>query len=238
MSNRGKLQRRYAQMAEDERARQRALHLGYDEAELRALPPAAVISFGCGNPLALAELRPGEVVLDLGSGVGLDALLAARRVGPTGRVIGVDATPEMVGKARRNASQAGLGNVSFAVSEIESLPLADASVDVALSNCVLNHCADKLRAFEEVRRCLRSNGRALITDLMFEGACDQALLDQVDPIWHEWLRLASPAKAYLQALDRAGFAVEVLGKAPYPAGEGDALAGQVTNLYLRATRRD
>jgi len=244
MSDRKKLQRQYSQMAEadgtsaDEQARQRAPHSGYDEKELRALPPAAVLSFGCGNPLALAELRAGEVVLDLGSGVGLDALLAARAVGPAGRVVGIDATPEMVEKARRNAGQTELGNVSFMVSEIERLPLADGSVDVAISNCVLNHCADKASAFSEIRRCLRPSGRALITDLVFEGVCSEALLAQVDPIWHEWLRLASGRDEYLGALRRTGFAVELLGEAPYPSQDGDPLAGKIINLYLRATRRD
>jgi len=236
MAEDDELEQQYTRMAEEQQAREHVVRLGYDERELEALPAEAVVSFGCGNPLAVAELRPGDIVLDLGSGVGLDALLAARQVGPSGHVIGLDATPAMAAKARANAAAGGFHNVGFVVGAIEAPPLREASVDVALSNCVLNHCADMGAAFRAVWHCLRAGGRALITDLMFEGACTETLLAQVDPIWHEWLHRASPRAAYLAALEGAGFAVEVLGEADYPAAESDPLAGQITNVYVRATR--
>ncbi len=144
-----------------------AKKLGYDPPEIDALPPAATESFcGVGNPLALGEIRFGQIVLDLGSGAGLDSLLAARRVGPTGRVVGVDLCPEMVEKARRNAFLLGLHNVQFMQAQIEKLPLPDASVDVVLSNGVFNLCPDKPAVLAEAFRVLRPGGRFQMADIL------------------------------------------------------------------------
>jgi SAM-dependent methyltransferase len=129
-----------------------ALSFGYSAEELAALPEGANLGLSCGNPQALAALRPGEVVLDLGSGAGFDVFLAARKVGPSGRAIGVDMTDAMLEKARSNAAKAGLSHVEFRKGEIEALPVEDASVDVVLSNCVLNLVPDKDRAFREIPR--------------------------------------------------------------------------------------
>ena len=133
--------------------------VGYRDADLAAIPADADLGLGCGNPVALADLQPGETVLDLGSGAGMDAFLAASKVGPGGRVIGVDMTPAMLERARRNAEQGGHANVEFREGLIEALPLDDASVDAILSNCVINLSPQKDRAFREARRVLRPGGR-------------------------------------------------------------------------------
>ena len=139
----------------------------YDAAERDGLPGAALLaSLGCGNPTAVAQLRAGETVLDLGSGGGIDVLLSARRVGPSGRAIGVDMTDEMLTLARRNAAEAGAANVEFRKGTIESLPLEDASVDVVISNCVINLASDKAAVFAEIARVLRPGGRVGVSDIV------------------------------------------------------------------------
>jgi len=147
----------------------------YPTLDRDSLPDAAVLaSLGCGNPVAVAELREGETVLDLGSGGGIDVLLSAQRVGPAGRAIGVDMTDEMLELARRNAAEAGVQNVEFVKGTIESLPLPDASVDVVISNCVINLAADKSATLAEIARVLRPGGRIGISDIVAEDRLTQA----------------------------------------------------------------
>jgi len=176
--------------------------------ETRDLPAEAVLaSLGCGNPTALADLRPGEVVLDLGSGGGIDVLLSARRVGPTGKAYGLDMTDEMLALARENQRKAGVDNVEFLKGEIESVPLPDASVDVIISNCVINLSTDKDRVLAEAFRVLRPGGRFAVSDILFQGDMSrvpQSLLDDAEA-WSGCIAGALEEQDYLARLRRAGF---------------------------------
>lgn len=160
-------------------ATQLAESIGYTSEELNALPAGANMGLSCGNPVALAGLRPGEVVVDLGSGGGFDVFIAGRKVGPTGRAIGVDMTPEMLGKARKNTQsyreRSGLNNVEFRLGEIEHLPLADSSVDVIISNCVINLSPNKAQVYAEIARVLRPGGRIAVSDIVLKKPLPEAI---------------------------------------------------------------
>jgi SAM-dependent methyltransferase len=180
----------------------------YTVDETSELPAEAVLaSLGCGNPTALADLRPGDVVLDLGSGGGIDVLLSARRVGPTGKAYGLDMTDEMLALARENQRRAGAGNVDFLKGEIEAIPLPDASVDVIISNCVVNLSTDKDAALAEAFRVLKPGGRLAISDVLFQGDLSRVPKDLLgDPgAWSACISGALEEQDFLARLRRAGF---------------------------------
>jgi arsenite methyltransferase len=185
-------------------AKRAALSAGYSEADLGTVSDGANLGLGCGNPVALASLKPGDVVLDLGSGAGFDAFIAARTVGPTGRVIGVDMTPEMVDKARTNAEKAGLRNVEFRLGTIEELPLETGTVDVAISNCVINLSPEKSRVFAEAFRVLKSGGRLMISDLVTLGELPTSVRESA-AAYVACVAGVSTKDEYLRMLDEAGF---------------------------------
>ena len=179
--------------------------IGYSDDDLAQIPDEANLGLGCGNPTALASLQPGEVVLDLGSGAGMDAFLAAGKVGPHGRVIGVDMTDDMVAKARQNARQAGYANVEFRQGLIEELPVDDESVDVIISNCVINLSPQKDRVFREALRVLKPGGRLMISDVVLERELPPEILERADVIIG-CVGGASLRSEYLGLIEAAGFA--------------------------------
>jgi arsenite methyltransferase len=177
----------------------------YPAEELAGLPETVTgASLGCGNPLAIADLQPGEVVLDLGSGGGIDCFLAARKVGPQGRVVGLDMTPDMIKLARRNARDMGVTNVDFRYGEMEDIPLPDESVDVILSNCVINLSPDKDAVFREAYRVLRPGGRLNVADVIVDGDLPQAIRSRLDA-WAGCIAGALDERDYLARLGAAGF---------------------------------
>jgi SAM-dependent methyltransferase len=177
----------------------------YVSGETDVLPEAAVLaSLGCGNPTALAELHPGEVVLDLGSGGGIDVLLSARRVGPTGKAYGLDMTDDMLALARRNAAEAGVTNVAFLKGRIEAIPLPDASVDVIISNCVINLSADKGQVLAEAFRVLKPGGRFAVSDVVVRGAVPAAVRRSME-LWVGCVAGALEEEEFRTLLTAQGF---------------------------------
>src|SRR2546430_686518 len=224
----------------------------YDPAETAALPERAVLaSLGCGNPTALAELHAGETVLDLGSGGGLDVLLSAQRVGPTGRAYGLDMTDEMLALARENQRRAGVVNVEFLKGEIEQIPLPDASVDVIISNCVVNLSADKRRVLGEAFRVLKPGGRFAVSDVVVRGELPPAVRRSME-LWVGCVAGALEEKEYQRLLTEVGFVdVAVEPRRIYEFADARAVltgagldaevlarqvAGRIMGAFIRARR--
>jgi arsenite methyltransferase len=210
----------------------------YDVSQTTGLPEAAVLaSLGCGNPTALADLHEGEVVLDLGSGGGIDVLLSARRVGPTGKAYGLDMTDEMLTLARENQAKAGVTNVEFLKGEIENIPLPANAVDVIISNCVINLSADKGRVLKEAFRVLRPGGRFAVSDVVCRGEVPDAIRRNME-LWVGCIAGALEENEYRRLLQEAGFAeVDVEPTRIYEfkdAGIEEVLAREITGRMMGA----
>ena len=213
----------------------KAKAIGYTDQQLDAIPDGADLGLGCGNPTALASLKEGEVVMDLGSGGGIDCFLAAGKVGKNGRVIGVDMTPEMIERARENASKGNYGNVDFRLGEIEHLPVADNSVDVVISNCVINLSPDKAQVFKETYRVLRPGGRVMVSDIVLLKELPDAVKSSV-AAYTGCIAGASKKEDYLAVIASAGFQdVEVISEVSLGTGE---LAGLAASVNVRAIKPD
>jgi SAM-dependent methyltransferase len=207
--------------------------LGYSADDLAALPDGADLGLGCGNPLAMLELREGETVLDLGSGAGIDCFIAASRVGSSGRVIGVDMTPEMVARARRNATAGGYQNVEFRLGEIEHLPVADGSIDAVISNCVINLVPDKAAVFADALRALKPGGRLSVSDIVLLGDVPVEIRDSVDA-YVACLAGAVLRDHYLSMMAEAGFAdIRVTGETGFELD--DVISADLVEEYRTHT---
>lgn len=190
--------------------------IGYSDSEISAVPDGANLGFGCGNPVALASLKEGDIVLDLGSGAGFDAFLAAQRVGASGRVIGVDMTPEMIAKAKENAKKGQYPNVEFRLGEIEKLPVEDNSIDVVISNCVINLSPDKEAVFKDVFRVLKPGGRLMVSDLVLAKDLPEAIKESVEA-YVGCLAGAIKKVEYLRFISKAGLRdIKVVSESAYP----------------------
>ena len=190
--------------------------IGYTEEELRTVPEGANLGLGCGNPIALASLKKGETILDLGSGAGLDCFLAANKVGEKGRVIGVDMTPEMIDKARENARKSTYRNVEFRLGEIENLPVADNTVDVIISNCVINLSPNKRRVFKEAFRALKPEGRLMVSDIVLLKELPEVIKKNVKA-YIGCLAGAAMKDKYIETIKEAGFQeVKIIEETRFP----------------------
>jgi SAM-dependent methyltransferase len=212
-------------------ARTASIKVGYSRDELESIPENANMGLGCGNPTALASISEGETVLDLGSGGGIDCFLAAQKVGPSGNVIGVDMTPEMVERARQNTVTMGHANIEFRLGEIESLPVADSTVDVIISNCVINLSTRKERVFRESYRVLKEGGRIMISDIVLTGDLPENVAKSVSA-YVGCIAGAEKKESYLQMIADAGFSdVRIIEETRIPAElwANDPIAEKVRN---------
>lgn len=190
--------------------------IGYTDEQMRSVPEGANLGLGCGNPIALASLKEGEAVLDLGSGAGFDCFLASNAVGPHGRVIGVDMTEEMLIRARANAKKGGYGNVEFRLGEIEALPVEDNFVDAIISNCVINLVPDKKKAFREAFRVLRPGGRLMVSDIVLKKKLPDSVLQSIEA-YVGCVAGAVTKEKYLDAISSAGFEdVQLIEEVDFP----------------------
>ena len=210
---------------------------GYTLEDIKSIPEDAVFGLGCGNPTALAELKEGETVLDLGSGGGIDVFLAANKVGKNGKVIGVDMTQEMVETAVKNAEEGKYENVEFKLGEIEALPIEDSSIDVIISNCVINLTPDKLVAYKEAFRVLKPEGRILVSDLVTEGEVPEDIKRNFQA-WSNCIAGAMEKQAYLNTIRKAGFKdVQIVEQHFFTEPNmDDRLIGKIMSVQVKASK--
>lgn len=214
-----------------------AVSIGYSESELLSIPKDSIMGLGCGNPTALAEINEGDTVLDLGSGAGIDVFLAAKKVGNKGLVIGVDMTEEMVKKGEKIAKEQGFFNVEFKLGEIEKLPINEDSIDVIISNCVINLTPDKLKTYKEAFRVLKSGGRLLVSDLVTKGDLPEDIKKSFDA-WSECIAGALEKNEYLNIIKKAGFNnVEIIRERNFSEeGMDNRLKDKIISIQIRAIK--
>jgi arsenite methyltransferase len=211
--------------------------IGYSENDLKNLPEAANMGLGCGNPVALASLKEGETVLDLGSGAGIDVFLAAKKVGSAGKAIGVDMTQAMVDRAKANAVDYGYKNAEFRLGEIEKMPIDDNSVDVIISNCVINLSTDKDQVFREAYRVLKNGGRLMVSDLVTEGELPDEVKQSLDA-WACCIGGALEKQKYLESIRKAGFKdVKIASEATYDFDVAKELDGKIKSIHVEAYKK-
>jgi arsenite methyltransferase len=214
-----------------------AWKIGYSPNDIESVPEDSVLGLGCGNPVAFASLKEGKTILDLGSGGGIDVFLAAKKVGPTGKVIGIDMTEEMVIKARTIAYKNGYKNVEFRLGEIENLPVKDKTADVIISNCVINLAPDKLKVFQEAYRVLKPNGRFVVSDLVTQGELPEAVRNSFDA-WTECIAGALEKSEYLGKIESAGFTkIKVVSQKPYTIDISPELRGKIVSIQVEAYKK-
>ncbi|HEQ99999.1 MAG TPA: arsenite methyltransferase [candidate division Zixibacteria bacterium] len=211
------------------------LEVGYSQQDLENIPGEAVLGLGCGNPTALADIKEGETVLDLGSGGGIDCFLAARLTGKTGKVIGVDMTEKMINLARKNAAEGGYDNVEFRLGELENLPLENNSIDLIISNCVINLATDKSKAFSEAFRVLKPGGRMMVSDLVVTEKLPEHIRRSLEA-WAGCIAGAMVREDYLNAIETVGFEnISVEKEHAYiEANMTDELKGKILSVSVKA----
>ncbi|MCL4416870.1 MAG: arsenite methyltransferase [Actinobacteria bacterium] len=212
-------------------AKEISSNIGYSEEDLNKVPEGSNLGLGCGNPIAMASLAKGEIVLDLGSGAGFDCFLAAEKIGPEGRIIGVDMTPEMLEKARENAKKGNFPNVEFRLGEIENLPVADEIIDIIISNCVINLAPDKDRVFSEAFRVLKPGGRIMVSDIVLTKELPDFVIDNVTA-YVGCISGATIKDSYLNSIKKAGFTdVKIMDEAIFPITyiASDGIAATIIN---------
>jgi len=216
---------------------QQAKAIGYSEEDLKQIPEEAVMGLGCGNPTALADINEGETVLDLGAGAGIDVFLAAKKVGPKGHVIGVDMTEEMVKKANETAKKYNYKNVEFKLGEIENLPIEDNSINLIISNCVINLSPDKLKTYKEAYRVLKPGGRILISDIVTEGELPEEIKKSF-AAWAECVAGALEKSEYINTIKKAGFKdITIVSQRTFSESDMDErLVGKITSVKIRAIK--
>ena len=212
--------------------------LGYETSELESVPQASILGVGCGAPVKFAELQKGETVLDLGSGAGIDVFLSARKVGPQGRAIGIDMTDEMLERARRNAKEGGYTNVDFRKGDIEeTIPVDENSVDVVISNCVINLTTDKVKAFKEIHRILKNGGRLVISDLVSDGKTPPKESIDLEK-WSSCIDGVLSKDDYIESIRKAGFRnISVLEERTYLEEDASEAGGRkIISMVVKAVK--